>query len=162
MLNDVVRDVVAGFDEKRKPSDEAVEKLRKDIESLSKDTLCMVESLSLGDQYALLCYCLVKPDRICKNVDFCIKAILDRREYKEYQYRWKPDWLRQCDKAWMFIYDSFEFVGDKGEFEERKENYEAIKNAKSNLETTEYTYESRKTVEFWYKRLLREVNQLMR
>lgn len=162
MLNDVLKDVVAGFDEKTKPSDEAVEKLRKDLESLSKDVLCMVEGLSLGDQYAVLCYCLKEPDRICKNVDFCIKAILDRREYKEYRYRWKPDWLRQCDKAHEFIYDSFEFVGDKGEFEERKENYEAIKNAKSNLETTEYIYETRKTVEFWYKRLLREVNQLMK
>lgn len=162
MLNDVVRDVVAGFDEEKRPSTEAVERLQRGIDSLSQDTMAVVQGLPIGVQYALICYCFKNSDRICPNMDFCIKVILKRGEYKEYPYRWKPDWLRQCDKAWMFIYDSFEFVGDKGEFEERKENYEAIKNAKSNLETTEYTYESRATVEFWYKRLLREVNRWMK
>lgn len=162
MLNDVVRDVVADFDEEKRPSTEAVEKLQKDIDSLNENTIKLVESLSLGDQYALICYCFKHPDRICYNVDFCIRAILDRKYQEGYQYRWKPNWLKQCDKDWKFIYDSLDFVGDAGEVEERKARCEAIKNAEAELDTTKYIYESRETIEPWYKRLIQEMNKFIK
>lgn len=161
MLNDVVKDVVADFEEEKRPSTEEVERIQKGIDSLSQDTFAVVQGLPLGVQYALIRYCFRNSDRICPNMDFCIKVILDRGEYKEYPYRWKPDWMRQCDKDWEFIYDSFEFAPET-EKEKREERYKAIQDAKVNLETTEYTYESRATVEFWYKRLVREVNKWMK
>lgn len=175
MFKDVITDVIK--DIKAEPNPNFVVQLDEKVlenvtieafSSLDADDIMKFTGLSIGDQYAVIYY-VVKTALRSKENEFnalnllqSIKGCMKWRNYEEYNYRWKPLWLRQVDLDHMAIYDAMDFGRmEEDDVSDIEARWKSMQDAKKNLQTTKYKYECKVTIKEWYERTMREAKRIV-